>query len=560
IFQEVKSRDIAKTFRRAINRKEGICAIGGTSELSSEGTQHSYSEEEKYAFVNWINKALENDPDCRHVIPMNPNTDDLFNAVGDGIVLCKMINLSVPDTIDERAINKKKLTPFIIQENLNLALNSASAIGCHVVNIGAEDLREGKPHLVLGLLWQIIKIGLFADIELSRNEALAALLRDGENLEDLMKLSPEELLLRWANFHLENAGWHKINNFSADIKLTDFGNSVKDSRAYFHLLHQIAPKGQKEGEPQIDINMSGFNEKDDLRRAEYMLQQADRLGCRQFVTPADVVSGNPKLNLAFVANLFNKYPALTKPENQDIDWTLLEGETREERTFRNWMNSLGVSPHVNHLYGDLQDALVILQLYEKIKVPVDWNKVNKPPYPKLGANMKKLENCNYAVDLGKHPAKFSLVGIGGQDLNDGNPTLTLALVWQLMRRYTLNVLEDLGDGQKANDDIIVSWVNQTLKEAGKSTSIQNFKDKTISTSLAVVDLIDAIQPGCINYDLVKTGHLSEDDKQNNAKYAVSMARRIGARVYALPEDLVEVKPKMVMTVFACLMGRGMKRV
>lgn len=44
------------------------------------------------------------------------------------------------------------------------------------------------------------------------------------------------------------------------------------------------------------------------------------------------------------------------------------------------------------------------------------------------------------------------------------------------------------------------------------------------------------------------------------RYAVSMARRIGARVYALPEDLVEVKPKMVMTVFACLMGRGMKRV
>lgn len=34
-----------------------------------------------------------------------------------------------------------------------------------------------------------------------------------------MKLSPEELLLRWANFHLENAGWHKINNFSADIKV-----------------------------------------------------------------------------------------------------------------------------------------------------------------------------------------------------------------------------------------------------------------------------------------------------------------------------------------------------
>ena len=41
----------------------------------------------------------------------------------------------------------------------------------------------------------------------------------------------------------------------------------------------------------------------------------------------------------------------------------------------------------------------------------------------------------------------------------------------------------------------------------------------------------------------------------NAKYALSMARRIGARVYALPEDVVEVKHKMVMTVFACLMSK-----
>lgn len=40
----------------------------------------------------------------------------------------------------------------------------------------------------------------------------------------------------------------------------------------------------------------------------------------------------------------------------------------------------------------------------------------------------------------------------------------------------------------------------------------------------------------------------------NAKYAISMARKTGARVYALPEDITEVKPKMVMTVFACLMS------
>ncbi|GCC30518.1 hypothetical protein chiPu_0008969 [Chiloscyllium punctatum] len=529
IVQDLKNSHVAKTFRLAINRREGICAIGGTSLQSSEGTQHSYSEEEKYAFVNWINKALESDPDCNSMLPMDPNTDALFKAVDNGIVLCKMINLSVPDTIDERTINKKKLTAFTIQ-CVNFSNNPDYSTVCDPMHFIKTSI-------------------LLASVEL--RQALVALLRDGESLEDLMKLSPEELLLRWANYHLENAGCQKISNFHSDIK---------DSRAYFHLLNQISPKGNTEGEPRVDINMWGLNEKDSLKRAEYMLQEADKLGCRAFVTPGDVVQGNPKLNLAFVANLFNKYPALQKPENQDIDWSLLEGETREERTFRNWMNSQGVNPAVNHLYSDLVDALVILQLYEKIKVPVDWNKVNKPPYPKLGANMKKLENCNYAVDLGKSPAKFSLVGIAGKDLNDGNSTLTLALVWQLMRRYTLNVLEELGDGQKVNDDIIVNWVNKTLKEADKKTTIQSFKDKNLSSSLPVLDLIDAIQPNSINYDLVKTGLLSDEDKLENAKYAVSMARKIGARVYALPEDLVEVKSKMVMTVFACLMGRGMKKV
>uniref|UniRef100_A0A8C3M7R7 Plastin 1 n=1 Tax=Geospiza parvula TaxID=87175 RepID=A0A8C3M7R7_GEOPR len=526
IIQELKSKDVSKSFRKSINKKQGITAIGGTSAISSEGTQHSYSEEEKVAFVNWINKALQDDPDCKHLLPMNPSDASLFKSLADGILLCKMINFSQPDTIDERAINKKKLTPFTISENLNLALNSASAIGCTVVNIGSQDLQEGKPHLVLGLLWQIIKVGLFADIEISRNEALIALLNEGEELDQLMKLSPEDLLLRWVNYHLANAGWQKISNFSQDIKV-------------LVLKH---------------------TDKNDLRRAEYMLQQADKLGCRQFVTPADVVAGNPKLNLAFVANLFNTYPALHKPDYSSYDLNLLEGESKEERTFRNWMNSLGVSPYVNHLYSDLSDALIIFQLYDMTRVPVDWSHVNKPPYSLLGGNMKKIENCNYAVELGKTKAKFSLVGIAGHDLNEGNPTLTLALVWQLMRRYTLNVLSDLGEGEKVNDEIIIKWVNQTLAKANKKTSIISFKDRSISTSLPVLDLIDAIAPKAVRPEMVKREDLSYQDKLNNAKYAISVARKIGARIYALPDDLVEVKPKMVMTVFACLMGRGLNRI
>jgi hypothetical protein len=40
--------------------------------------------------------------------------------------------------------------------------------------------------------------------------------------------------------------------------------------------------------------------------------------------------------------------------------------------------------------------------------------------------MEKLENCNYTVELGKQ-LKFSLVGIAGQDINEGNATLTLGI-------------------------------------------------------------------------------------------------------------------------------------
>jgi hypothetical protein len=141
----------------------------------------------------------------------------------------------------------------------------------------------------------------------------------------------------------------------------------------------------------------------------------------------DICNGNGKLNLAFVANLFNTHPGLEAVEEQ-INFEEIE-ETREEKgenakiailtslAFRNWMNSLGVDPYVNRLYDDLRDGIVILQLLDKIKPGiVDWSKVNtKRPLNKF----KCVENDNYAIVLGKS-LKFSLVGIGGVDLYDGS--------------------------------------------------------------------------------------------------------------------------------------------
>jgi hypothetical protein len=59
-----------------------------------------------------------------------------------------------------------------------------------------------------------------------------------------------------------------------------------------------------------------------------MLQEADKLKCRVFLSPTDVCKGSFNLNLAFVAYLFNKHPALEMP-NEPLE--LIE-ETREEKS------------------------------------------------------------------------------------------------------------------------------------------------------------------------------------------------------------------------------------
>ena len=65
------------------------------------------------------------------------------------------------------------------------------------------------------------------------------------------------------------------------------------------------------------------------------------------------------------------------------------------------------------------------QLYDRVQPGiVEWDKVNKKPFKQMGGNMKKLENCNYAIEIG-NKMRFSQVGIAGKDLNDGNKTLTL---------------------------------------------------------------------------------------------------------------------------------------
>ena len=48
-----------------------------------------------------------------------------------------------------------------------------------------------------------------------------------------------------------------------------------------------------------------------------------------------------------------------------------------------------------------------------------------------------------------------------------------------------------------------------LKSAGKESSIRGFQDPVIATATPVIDLIDAIKPGSINYSAVLPGSTDE---------------------------------------------------
>lgn len=73
-----------------------------------------------------------------------------------------------------------------------------------------------------------------------------------------------------------------------------------------------------------------------------------------------------------------------------------------------------------------------------------------------------------------------------------------------MRAYTLSVLTSLANSNSPIiEKEIVGWVNTKLGNAGKTSSLRNFNDSSISSGKVVIDLVDSIKPGSVNYDLVK---------------------------------------------------------
>ena len=78
------------------------------------------------------------------------------------------------------------------------------------------------------------------------------------------------------------------------------------------------------------------------------------------------------------------------------------------------------------------------------------------------------------------------------------------------------------------------------------------KEKKLSDGLFWIEILAAIEPRSIRWDFVVKDNPSDKDKEMNAKYALSVARGLGALIFVVWEDITEVKNKLLLTFLASL--------
>ncbi|GAM26062.1 hypothetical protein SAMD00019534_092370 [Acytostelium subglobosum LB1] len=325
--------------------KKDVALINAKSE---EGSVHTFSEEEKVAYSKFISEILSDQQSgLSNYIPIDSSTNMLFTACSDGVLLNKLMEAMFPSQVDLKGlVIKLKINPFEMIGNQNIVIKNATKVGCVIVNIGAQDLVNATPYLVLGIIWQIIKAGLLSKVNQNANEILDILFEEED--EDMMldsangmipskrmlhkdghEHSAEQILIRWVNFHLEKAKCARvISNFSEDIQ---------DSVVYSHLFAQLVP-------PEFAHLVNKVQSEPNLfTRAEYITEACGKLGVKCFLTPSDIALGHPKLNLALVASLFNSEASIAdmrqrlegekserdRLEREKMDQSALERERRE---------------------------------------------------------------------------------------------------------------------------------------------------------------------------------------------------------------------------------------
>lgn len=137
-------------------------------------------------------------------------------------------------------------------------------------------------------------------------------------------------------------------------------------------------------------------------------------------------------------------------------------------------------------------------------------------------------------------------------------------------------LSSISKGRPISDTEILKWANSTAQKAKPTArAIRSFKDHSLTTGIFLLDLLEGLRPGIVDPTLINNVSDSGDYEQKRqngelsvmcdimmilcgglfqcwvltitiaAKLAISIARKLNALIFLVPEDIVDVRPRLV---------------
>ncbi|ESO83438.1 hypothetical protein LOTGIDRAFT_169302 [Lottia gigantea] len=221
-----------------------------------------------------------------------------------------------------------------------------------------------------------------------------------------------------------------------------------------------------------------------------------------------------------------------------------EREDVQKKTFTKWINSqLSKANHplINDLFEDLRDGSSLLLLLEVLS-GLSLGK------EKGRLRVHHINNISRVLYILEHNYNIKFINICSNDIVDGNPKLTLALVWLIILHWQVkdimrNVLQDLK--QTNLERTLLAWCQQST-QGYENVSIDNFT-RSWQDGNAFNALIHHYRPELFNYK-----SLRNKTSQEKLDHAFSIAEK-HLNIYRLldPEDLQNPDKKSLMTYLMC---------
>ena len=101
------------------------------------------------------------------------------------MLMIHLLNHIEKDCIDMRTVNKgSNLNIYKVRENLDQAFAVAKTM-IKVIGVDAQTFLDKTSYLMLGVLWQLVRLASMQAIQLADCPEIFRLLTDGEELADL---------------------------------------------------------------------------------------------------------------------------------------------------------------------------------------------------------------------------------------------------------------------------------------------------------------------------------------------------------------------------------------